>query len=400
MNTAGIVAEYNPFHNGHKFHIEKTRQKTGVDCIAVVLSGSFTQRCEPAVMSKWARAKTAVLSGVDVVFELPFSFSTASAEGFARGAVGLFNALKCVDIISFGSENGDIKELNAVKEVLLSDEIDEKIKLELKKGVTYASARQKAAADILGAEETMLLKSPNNILAVEYLKALSFFSSSITPFTIQRTGTGYHDKSIKGSFASASHIRGLIMSGSEDFIKAMPQSAAEILKEEYQKGLAPANLNRLERDIIAKIRSIGEKGLVSVPEVSEGLEKRIFKAAMDNNSLENILNAAKTKRYTMSRLRRIVLWAYLDVKSKHLCDFTPYIRVLAFNDKGREFLRLAGKKSKIPIITKAADAYNCLSQKGKNIFDLEAKATDIWGLCTPEIQKGGLDFTNSPIYIS
>lgn len=399
MRIVGIVAEYNPFHNGHCYHLEKTKEITKADVVVAVMSGSFTQRCEPAVISKWARAKTALLNGVDLVLELPFSFSTASAESFALGGVSVLHSLGCVDAISFGSECGDIAKLIEVKNAVMSEETQNALKEHLKSGVTFATARAKAVEDGFGEEIADLMYEPNNILAVEYLKALDYLQSDIEPFTIQRMGTGYHQEGIKGSFSSASHIRKLITDGNNKIKRVMPESTYAVLREEILKGASPASIFRLERGILSKLRTMGKEEIANINEVAEGLEGRIFNAAMKARSLEELFLFAKTKRYTMSRIRRVALWSYLGVQKRHISDEVPYIRVLGFNDKGRQVIKMAKKADNYPIITKAADAKEELSWQAEEIFDLESRATDVWALCTPAILSGGLDFVNSPVYL-
>jgi len=397
LKILGIIAEYNPFHNGHIYQIEKAKEITKADFVIVVLSGSFTQRCEPSIFSKWARTNMALNCGVDLVIELPFPFSTASAEGFARGGVSLLTALRCVDYICFSSESGDIEQLIYAKNAVISPLVDEKIMLHLKSGITYAVARQKAVKDVFGVKISKILESPNNILAVEYLKALDYFSSKIKPFTIKRIGSGHNQEGKVDNYSSASFIRKQLLSRKDNCQNTMPLMVNKIIENEIDKGKI-AQFNELERAIILSLRVMGVDKIKQTPQVNEGIQTRIYNACVKANNLEQLYELAKTKRYTMSRIRRTVLWAFIGIKKQHIFNRVPYIRVLGFNDNGRIILRKIKKNSKLPIITKPSFCQKKLSEKAQKIFDVETKASELWSLCCKQVLLGGLDRTESPIY--
>ncbi|MEF9971032.1 MAG: nucleotidyltransferase family protein [Oscillospiraceae bacterium] len=391
MKILGIVAEYNPFHNGHKLHIEESKKAISRDCAVVcVMSGDFVQRGEPAAFSKHARAEAAVRGGADLVFELPLPWALSSAEGFARGALGLLGGLGCVDYLSFGSECGDLNILNALATALLDPALDAAIREELETGIPYAAARQNALTRDIGqlAEQ---LEKPNNILAVEYLKAIYNQHLRIEPLTILRTGAG-HDE--PGSSAQA--IRTLLQAG-KTADHHMPREVAKVFHREEKLGRGPVSMENLENVIISRFRMLGEGDFNAVPDAAEGLGNRLFAAAAVEPTIDGILAAAKSKRYALSRIRRMSMCAALGLKAGQAQGTPPYARVLAANEKGRAALKLMGEKATIPIITKPA-AVNELSPECKNLFKLESAAHDLYVLAyaAKEERRGQGDWRTSP----
>ena len=397
MKIAGIIAEYNPFHSGHALHIEKTREKCGEDTAVVcVMSGSFVQRGEPAILSKRARAEMALVSGADLVLENPTVWAVSSAERFAAGGVAVLQALNLPIVLSFGSECGDIEKLQKSADFLGSDAVREGVKLAMKAGISYAAAREKALAAVYreGAE---LLRGPNNILGVEYLKAISALGAEkIEPFTFQRIATE-HDGAESGSLAPASRLRELIRVGG-DVSPYIPEAAHAILSRELEAGLAPANINNIEAAILYRLRTMGEEEFAALPDASEGVWRRLMAAGRREASLDTVLSSVKSKRYALSRIRRMVAAAALGISAEDQRGLPPYIRVLGCNERGREVLRLARTAAKKPLITKPATA-KLLDPEAREIFDIDVRATDLFRLALndPENRLGGTEWTYGPV---
>ena len=397
MKIAGIIAEYNPFHSGHALHIEKTREKCGEDTAVVcVMSGSFVQRGEPAILSKRARAEMALVSGADLVLENPTVWAVSSAERFAAGGVAVLQALNLPIVLSFGSECGDIEKLQKSADLLGSDAVREGVKLAMKAGISYAAAREKALSAVYreGAE---LLRGPNNILGVEYLKAISALGADkIEPFTFQRIATE-HDGAESGSLAPASRLRELIRVGG-DVSPYMPEAAHAILRCELEAGLAPANINNIEAAILYRLRTMSEEEFAALPDASEGVWRRLMAAGRREASVDAVLSSVKSKRYALSRIRRMVAAAALGISAEYQRGLPPYIRVLGCNERGREVLRLARTAAKLPIITKPATA-KLLDPEAREIFDIDVRATDLFRLALndPENRLGGTEWTYGPV---
>lgn len=395
MLVAGIVSEYNPFHLGHAAHISQTRF-AGATHVVAVMSGNFVQRGEPAFLTKWARARQALKNGADLVVELPLPWALSGAEKFAYGSVALLDALGA-DLISFGSECGDTAQLEQAAQALDSPTLREALRSELKDGSTFAKARQSAIHSLCGEETALLLREPNNILGIEYIKALRKLDSKIKPFTIKRIGAAHDAPQAKGGIASASMIRGMIRN-SEDFTAYLPETSAEVVKAEIAAGRAPADISRVERAILAKLRTMSQEDFANLPDVSEGLENRIYTAARKASSLEELYDAVKTKRYTHARIRRIVLSAFLGLNSSLNDGIPPYLRVIGFNRRGLEILHSAKMTTKLPIITNSSDILS-LDSKARNMIELESRSTDLFALCMPHAAPCGLDRTTGIISV-
>lgn len=384
MKVVGIICEYNPIHSGHIYHITETKKLLGDDTAVVcAMSGNFVQRGEPAVFSKFARAEAAVKCGADLVIELPVSTALSSAEGFALGGVQLLGSLGVCTHISFGSEEGDISKLDKVADVLVSPEMDNAIKSELEKGVSYAQARQNALADIIG-EEAEIIAKPNNILGIEYLKALKNIHSEMQPMTVSRFG-GSHDGA-EGYSASA--VREGLKKGVQSF-SAVPEKAAEIFKREIEEGRGPVFIENIENAIMYRLRTMTSEEYDNLPYASEGLGQRLRKSVLSSTSLAEILEKTKTKRYAMSRLRRMIMCAYLGLTAEDMKPTPEYIRVLGVSKKGREILKNMRDTAKLPVITKTASVKAVLS---------DSAASDLYTLAYPDSSQRlcGTDFTTSP----
>ena len=386
MKTAGIICEYNPFHNGHKYHIQQTREKFGATHIVGVMSGNFTQRGDVAIIDKYKRTETALKNGMDLVIELPVPFALASAEQFALGAVYLLNSLGCVDILSFGSESGDIDLLRETAGAVLYVSETDTFMQALRNGNSYPAALQKALEEYYEDDIVETLASPNNTLAIEYIKAIAEYGSMIEPVTVRRYGAEHDsDSSNSDTVLSASMLRKIICENGN-----LSQYAPDC---DFSN---TADIMRLETAILAKLRMMSKSQLMNVPGVITGLESRIYKAARVASSLPELLLLIKTKRYTMARIRRIVLSAFLEITKNDLKNPPAYVRILGMNSKGKEIL--SAMNCKLPVNTSLAD----LSKTGETAQKqaaLEERCGNVYALALKKRLPCGLDFTAKPIII-
>ena len=370
MKTAAVVAEYNPFHSGHKYQLEKTRA-AGATHIVAVMSGNFVQRGEAAIYDKFLRASAAVKSGADLVVELPLPWATGTAQTFARGAVGLVKALGSVDMLSFGCENSDLPALERLADTLYSEEYENIISSLLAQNKTFASIRQSAAEALCGEDIAKLLEKPNNILAVEYIAAAKNTGCNFEFNAVSRVGDGYNESTYSGSgFASATALRKAIRSGGFNPL-LVPEEVKELYTEDF------SDFSRLDLAVLSKLRTLPAEEIAQAPDISEGLENRIYSAIREAVSVEDLLERIKTKRYTAARIRRIVLSLFLGVKAENSLGIPPYIRILACNEKGKEILNCA--KPSLPVVGRASQLKELDGRAGE-IFALECSADDIYAL--------------------
>lgn len=391
MKIAAIIAEYNPFHNGHKYHIEKTRADYGATHIAAIMSGSFCQRGDCACAPKADRVRMALEGGADLVLELPVPWALSGAEKFAMGGAYIANALGCVDLLSFGSECGDIEKIKKVSRALCDERFSQELKQRDIKGSSFAAARQQAVATIVGDELAALLESPNDNLGAEYIKALYLLNSKTEPVCVQRIGEHHGE-------ASASHIRLLLDSedGLGACIKYLPPSSVRILSECIARGVTPASMKNCERAVLYRCRSMSSEDFAALPDVSGGLEYRLFTCSRNAQSLMHYAELVKNKSVSHARIRRAICNAFLGISSQDCSAAPPYIRVLGFNARGREIL--AAAKPALPIISRHSDIKE-LDAFGARIFELEQSVTDIFGLCTPKIVEKGADSANKVVVL-
>lgn len=388
MQATGIIAEYNPFHNGHLYHIQETKRLTQQPVI-VVMSGSFMQRGEPAVLSKWQRASCAVQGGADLVLELPCVFTLRSAEFFAKGAVQLLAATGCVNTLACGTENPQ-SDFEAAASLACSTEAQGRLRELLQSGLSYAQAWEK----ILGAHT--VFRSPNDILALEYTKALLQTAADIQPLYLQRTDDGYNSTAIGSSIASASAIRRSIADGNESWQQAVPDyTHAALAAGGYDAQL-------LWQLLKYRLRLLTPQQLAERCEASEGLENLLSKAA-NCTSLQAALAACSSKRYTASRIRRLLLQILLDRPKAVWQQQSPaYLRVLAFNDTGRQLLHTMKTSAQFPIISKLGKnaLYND-TPAYRTQLSTEVNATDLWSLLQKDaaLNRSGNDFYQSPVYV-
>ncbi len=400
MRICGVVSEYNPFHKGHAYQIEQAKAKIGEDCAVICcMSSDFVQRGDAAILPKHLRAKAAVMGGADLVLELPAPFSLRSAEGFAQSAVDILLGTGVLTDLSFGAEDADPELLMETAALLLEHQTVQDTLLHLKTGISYAAARERALYARVK-EKAEILQKPNNILAVEYCKALLRRESTVSLLPVQRKGAG-HDESADGEYASASHIRALLREEKwNDALPYLPEGCGAILKTAVRDGHALLDQTRLENAMLSALIRLDADVLAALPDANEGLDNRLLEAIRKGRSIEGICAQAKTKRYALSRIRRMIFCAYLGITKEESATPVPYARVLAFNDKGREVLKLARKQATLPLITKPAHAFD-LGGDARKIFEREALACDLYHLALPNWKNTpwGIDWRQDAIYV-
>ena len=396
MAVAGIIAEYNPLHGGHLYQLRQVRERLGPEtAVLCAMSGNFVQRGDFALLPKHARAEAAVRSGADLVLEIPLSWACAPAERFAQGGIEVLRATGLVTDLVFGSESADAGAIRTAAEALLSPDLPEALRRELAGPHSFAAARQRALAGLIGEEGAEVLSRPNDILAVEYAKALSREGSEVHLVPILRQGAG-HDQD-GGEYPSAGSIRRMIQEGRRaEALAAMAPAMREIYEAEEARGRAPVFAAGAERAILAQLRRMGEADFLALDAGGEGLGNRLAAAAREAASLEELLDRAKTKRYAYSRLRRLALWAYLGLRPETLPARVPYLRPLAMNQRGRALLAEARRRGALPILTKPADVRR-LSPEAQAVFRREVLATDLYTLAFPgDPAPGGAEWREGP----
>ena len=396
MAAAGIIAEYNPLHLGHCCQLRRLRALLGEETpVICAMSGNFVQRGDFALLPKHARAEAAVRSGADLVLEIPLSWACAPAERFAQGGVEVLLGTGLVTDLVFGSESADAGAIRSATEALLGPDFPEALRRELAGPHSFAAARQRALAGLIGEEGAEVLSRPNDILAVEYAKALSREGSEVHLVPILRQGAG-HDQD-GGDYPSAGSIRRMIQEGRRaEALAAMAPAMRELYEAEEARGRAPVFAAGAERAILAQLRRMGEADFLALDAGGEGLGNRLAAAAREAASLEELLDRAKTKRYAYSRLRRLALWAYLGLRPETLPARVPYLRPLAMNQRGRALLAEARRRRALPILTKPADVRR-LSPEAQAVFRREVLATDLYTLAFPgDPAPGGAEWREGP----
>ncbi len=392
----GIVAEFNPFHNGHKYIVDILKANGG-NTVTAVMSGSFVQRGECACISPYERTLMALKNGVDLVLSLPVPYATASAERFAGAGVDVLCGLGVIDSLGFGSECGNEKILKQCANAILNPAIDEYINRYLSEGVSFPDARQKALKDVCGEGISSIIAAPNDILGVEYTKAIIKNGSNISINPIKRIGVAHDSTDIAQNICSASALR-VLLKNNEEYKMLLPEASYKIVKECVNSGKAPADFKKIEGAVLYKLRTMSVDDFSAIPDVSEGLQHRIYSAVRSSATLEEILEKIKTKRYTHSRLRRIVLCAFLGVTKDDVLSPVPYVRVLGFNKKGAELLKKSKENSTLPIVTKSADI-KALDKNAQRVFELECKARDLFSLALPVADVCGKEMTDKIIVL-
>ena len=398
----GIVAEYNPFHNGHLLHLLKSKEEANADYTICVISGNFVQRGNTSIVNKWVKTEMALNEGVDLVIELPTVYAISSAENFAYGAMKILNSLKIVDTISFGSEFADIDSLNKIASVLYSEPkiYTDFLSAELKKGFSFPKARENALLLYLNnTNYSSILGEPNNILGIEYLKALKKLKSHIKPIAIKREKAFYNSTCIVDEYASATAIRKMIKNEQfNDIRKVMPRNSYDLLVQEFENGQCVLDLSNFEKEILYTIRKLSINELKQFPDVNEGLENSIKNAANSCNNLEELIFLVKSKRYTQTRLQRILLSILLNIKKKDILlskKTHPYIRVLGCNSKGKELISEIYKNNpKINLVTSVKSFMsNSNNKTAKYLLYKDIFASDVYTLAFNKNSVANLDYT-------
>ncbi len=391
MTTAGIISEYNPFHKGHAYQVEQTRTE-GFSHIIAVMSGNYVQRGEAALAHKHIRARAALLSGVDLVLELPLVWAMQPAQRFAQGGVMLLEALSCTDAISFGSESGDLQLLQRCAALLRSPEFSQALPQFLQQGLTFAAARERALRQ-LDASVLPCVQHPNDTLALEYLQAIHHSGSSMDALAIRRIGAAHDSSGTQDGFCSASELRNVIKNGKIP-VEHMPAPVAQLYWGEQQAGRLFTEDKRTELALLSRLRSLAPEDFARLPDCSEGIERRIYRAVQQGCTLEELYQIAKTKRYTHARIRRIVWNAALGVREQDYRPSPPYLRVLGMNPRGQELLRQLRKTAALPIVMRASHIKR-LDTYAQRIFELESRATDFFNLLLPCPLPCGLEYTEN-----
>lgn len=401
----GIISEYNPFHNGHLYHLNESKKIVDPDYTIAIMSGNFVQRGNTAIIDKWGRAEMALRAGVDLVIELPTLYSISSAENFATGCIKILNSLKMDTTLSFGSECGDMSILQKCADILLDEppEYVSILKHELDKGLSFPKARENALMMYLNdiRKYANVLSGSNNILGIEYLKAMKETKSKISAVTVKRVGTDYNSVETLNEFASATAIREMLMKNA-DVSKLLPKASYNVLLNRLKYGQVVTDVSKFEKEILFKLRTMTLEEISELQDVSEGLENKIKEAANSCNNLEDLILMIKSKRYTQTRINRILLYALLDITKEDIQEAfktTSYIRVLGSNDHGRRLLsELVKKNKRLPVVTSVKRFEDRNNNKVlKMMLEKDILATNIYTLGYESNSKANLDYTKKMI---
>lgn len=404
MRVLGLIAEYNPFHLGHLYHLNQAKRISSSDGVIAILSGSFLQRGEPAIIDKWVRTEMALKSGIDLVLELPVVFASRSAYWFAQGGVKSLAASGIISHLAFGAETNHLLPLKSLAQKLNNeDQLFTQILNEfLGAGYSYPKSRNLALQKLLPDISLNLseLDKPNNVLALAYLRVLEQLKSPIEPILIKRIGS-YRGLTPKNGIASATAIRQLIINRNPTWVHYLPETSSQLLLKKFTEGKGPITLKSLEQAILAVIRRMSLEDIKNIIEVTEGLENRLQKLVHETGDIDKLLEKLKTKRYTYTRMERLLIHAFLNFTQNLSFDEPQYLRVLGFNQQGKELLRLMKQHSSLPIITKFAQGFHQVSEQGRKMLDLEIQATDLYhlGFSKPEHRLGRQDFYRSPVIL-
>ena len=372
MKATGIVVEYNPFHNGHKYHLQKTKELNPNNIIIAVMSGDFVQRGEPSIIDRWTKTKMALANGVDLVIELPVFYSSQSAEIFAKGAVGILEELKCESMV-FGSESGKINELKRISTLQESEEFKIKLKERLKSGDSYPTAHSSTMKEILGESEL----NSNDILGLEYIKAIRYWKSSIIPMTLKREKVGYHDTNIVGDFASATKIREHLKKN-EEISSIVTQESFNTLKEysnfTYMENFYPF----IRYELIKNFNNLSD-----IQDMEIGFENRLLENAIKSINYDEFFKSISNRRYTTGRVQRVLTHTLLALTTnitEEVKKSIPYVRVLGFNSKGREYLSYLKKFDNSKIITSYKKMNENFSPEVCSLIEFNERSSQIYRL--------------------
>lgn len=396
MKNYAIISEFNPFHKGHQYLTEQCR-KNGATHITAIMSGNYVQRGDVAILPKNLRTKMALECGVDLVLELPLPYAVSNAQFFAHGGVQTAHLSGCVDFLAFGSEIGNIGQLEEISRLTTSNNFKEVFKSEIAKGVSYPVALTNTAIILGNGTPGETISSPNNILGIEYIKAIDEIKRKsagckLIPITFQRKGDSHNSQCISSDFASASNIRRLINNG-EDFVEYLPRKSYEILQKAI-KNNETAFLDNNWRGILSILRNLSIDDFKNIADISEGLEYRLYNAVQNATNFDEIIEITKSKRYTHARIRRLIISSLLGITKELPLEPPQYIRILGFNNKGTEILKIMKKTATIPIIAKISNLPKELSDIGKKMLDLEIKSSDIYYTFTNKVMPCGTEYKN------
>ncbi len=411
MTIYSSIVEYNPFHYGHLYHLNKIKSFKDCEGVVVVMSGNFVQRGEPALVDKWSRTEIALKNGADLILELPFIYSIQDARGFALGAVSILEKTGIINKVVFGSESSEIDKLKNIANILIDEpeELKNMIKNYLKKGFSFPNARKYALKDFMN-EEVDIIEKSNDILGVEYIYSLLKLNSQIEPITIKRKGANYNDTDLKENFSSASAIRKYIKENQNIDIN-IPKSTKEILQREFDKGKGPIFYEDIHDILLAILNVKTKEELGKIHGVTEGIENRIKKYISNSQNIDELLFKIKTKRFTYTRLKRTLLNILFGITKQDIINFNTfgpqYIKILGFNDTGKMILSKMRKSSSLPIINLSSQFYRTKKMPQevnykifRRMFELELTATQIYKLLFKDknLRKTYTDF-REPIYI-
>ncbi len=420
MNILGLIVEYNPFHNGHLYHLEKSKKITKATHTIAVMSGSFLQRGEPALFDKYTRAEIAVKNGVDLVIELPTLYSCQSAEIFSHGAITTLNSLNCVNSVCFGSEKGNIDILQSISKILVEEPIDFKtyLKTYLDEGLVFPTARSKALYDYINKNNLLeisedklqnILNSSNNILGIEYIKSLIKLNSSIKPFTITRIASQYNSSDISSNICSATAIRNVLKDNSnlKQIKNVIPNPTFIEIKNNIDTNFNPV-FDYMFYELLCSTIIRDSENLYKYFEVNEGIENKIYSNIFTSKDLDDLISSVKSKRYTMTKVKRTLNNILLgitkdDVIATKDIPHVPYVRVLAFNNKGREIIKKIKKSSDIEIITKLSKINHIDDSLFNTLIKYDIKSSNMYNIIyyknNKSLIKGPMDFYLSPRYV-
>ena len=420
MNLLGLIVEYNPFHNGHLYHLQKSKEITKATHTIAIMSGSFLQRGEPALIDKYTRAEMAVKNGVDLVVELPTLYACQSAEIFSHGAITTLNSLNCVNSICFGSEEGNIDTLQTISKILVQEPEEFKLLLKsyLDEGLVFPTARSKALYKYINNNKLInltedklqsILNSSNNILGIEYIKSLLRLNSPINAFTINRIVSQYNSSDISNNICSATAIRNSLKDNSnmDTLQKVVPKPTYDEINNKIKSNFNPV-FDYMFYDLLKGCIIRDFENLDNYFEVKEGIENKIYANIFKCNTLDELISSTKSKRYTLTKIKRTLNNILLGIekedvmKTKNLCKM-PYIRVLAFNDKGREIIKKIKDSSDIEIITKFSKVDHIDDPIFNTLIKYDIKSSNIYNLIyyknNQNLLKGPMDYYISPKYV-
>ena len=431
MLTLGIIAEYNPFHNGHLYHLQKSKDSTGAKFSIVVMGGHFLQRGEPALLNKWTRTRIALSSGIDLVVEMPFVFASQDARGFAHAGIQLLDALGIVDYISFGCEEDRIDRLTELAKLIRTEPpyFQKILRDEVKKGGSFPKIREKAISEYyqrfgIKVENTSLskvkeiLNQPNNVLALEYIKSLQNLKSPMKPVPIKRIGSKYHQNKLEGQYSSATAIREKIFQSYlkqhpislEGLKSTMPVSSYQIILNELQNEINPIMLSCFEQAILSHLRRISTAEIREIHGIREGLENKLKESAISSNTIEKLIQSVKSKRYTRTRIQRILIHSLFHLSHKEIVTFNKrgplYCRVLGINENGKRLLKKIKSRSRLPIIISLKNVYKQNKINGdiilQKMLDYDILATNLYvlGYNIESARIGGQDYTQKIVQLN